>query len=375
MSHTEIQGFCDDRFLPVKEAFEASFDAGKELGASFALDVKGEMVVDLWGGVAMPDGSKPWERDTIAPVMSSGKAMCALCGFFLLDRGLIDLDEPVAKYWPEFGAGGKERLPVRYLFTHASGVAGWDLDVDTEYLYDWDQAVAQLASQEPWWEPGTQSGYHLYTYGFLLGELVRRTTGKSIRQFFRDEVGDKLNVDFYFGVEEHDLSRIAGPGHHPPSHFEEEEDELQKRAMGRLSENLYRNFYDPQWLMAEIPASNGIANARGLATAGSILANHGSVNGQFFLSEDTARLAWQEQIYTHDLIMDEPVRLGLGFGISSKDWPMPFPNVFHWGGYGGSQIAMCPDNKASWAYVPNLFYGARRIRNDLFRCPKRSVPV
>lgn len=368
MAETEVQGHCDEKFSRVRDVFQRSFADGKELGASFALDIEGELVVDIWGGDAMLDGSKAWERDTIAPVMSSGKAMCALCGLLLLDRGLIALDEPVATYWPEFAQGGKENLPVRFLFTHSSGLSGWDKDIDVAWLYDWDRATSQLASQEPWWEPGTQSGYHLYTYGFLLGELVRRTTGKSIKQFFRDEIGDRLDADFYFGVEAGDLSRVAQPAHHTPSHEDEEMDELQAKSMGRLSDTVYKDMLDPEWLTAEIPSSNGIASARGLAKAGSILANRGSVNGQYFMSEETARLAWQEQIYTHDLIMDEPIRLGLGFGISSPEWPMPFPNVFHWGGYGGSQIAMCPDNRASWSYVPNLFYGGAPNQ-------ERSVPL
>lgn len=363
-----MRGFCDDRFLPVKETFAASFAGGKELGASFALDIEGEMVVDIWAGDAMPDGSRPWERDTIAPVMSSGKAMCALCGLFLLDRGLIDLDEPVATYWPEFAAGGKEALPVRHLFTHASGLSGWEGNVDITFLYDWDQAVAQLASQEPWWEPGSQSGYHLFTYGFLIGELVRRTTGKSMRQFFREEIGEPLNADFYFGVDEKDLPRIARPIAHKASHDEEIPNRLQEKTRGQLNTRGFRDYHDSEWLMAELPSNNGLANARGLAKAGSILANHGTVGGKTFLSEETARLAWTEQIYTHDLILDEPIRFGLGFGISSPEWPMPFPNVFHWGGYGGSQIAMCPDNRASWSYVPNLFYGGAPNQ-------ERSVPL
>ncbi|MCZ6870926.1 MAG: serine hydrolase, partial [Gammaproteobacteria bacterium] len=196
----EIQGFCDRKYQPVKEAFTANFRQGLEVGASLCVTEGGKTVVDLWAGHAHEDRTRPWQEDTIVIVYSTTKIMVALCGLMLVDRGLLDLDAPVAKYWPEFAEGGKENLPVRYIFSHNAGLPGWDEPIAFEALYDWDRVVGLLARQKPWWEPGTASGYHVLTMGFLIGELVRRVTGKSFGAFFRAEVADRLGADFHIGL-------------------------------------------------------------------------------------------------------------------------------------------------------------------------------
>ncbi|GAH04763.1 unnamed protein product, partial [marine sediment metagenome] len=205
----EIHGFCDPEFEKLKEAFHQNFIDELEVGASYALTVNGKFVVDIWAGHKDAAKTLPWEKDTIVNVYSSTKVMTTLCVHILVDRGLLDVEQPVAKYWPEFAQNGKENLPVKYLLSHTSGLAGWETPITIEDLYDWDKITGLLAAQKPWWEPGTTSGYHMITHGYLLGELVRRVTGKSLGTFFREELAEPLGADFYIGLlEEHD-NRLA----------------------------------------------------------------------------------------------------------------------------------------------------------------------
>ncbi|MHA2181018.1 MAG: serine hydrolase domain-containing protein, partial [Promethearchaeota archaeon] len=195
----EIHGFCDDRFTAVKEAFQQNFKTEGEVGASFAATINGKFVVDIWGGYADKAKSRPWEKDTIVNVFSTTKVMTIICALMLVDRGQLDLDVPVAKYWPEFAKNGKDKILVRQIFSHTSGLAGWEEKITIDDLYNWNKAVSLLAAQKPWWDPGTSSGYHALTHGYLLGELVRRITGKSLGTFFREEVSNPLNADFHIG--------------------------------------------------------------------------------------------------------------------------------------------------------------------------------
>src|SRR5579885_3325573 len=180
---TELSGVCDERFKPVREAMAANFEKGLDVGASVAVTLNGELIVDLWGGYADEARSTVGQRDTITNVWSTTKTVTALCALILADRGAIDLHTPVAKYWPEFAANGKERIEVRHLLGHTSGLSGWQEPITAETLYDWGKATALLAAQAPWWEPGTASGYHGITQGYLVGEVVRRVSGYSLGQF------------------------------------------------------------------------------------------------------------------------------------------------------------------------------------------------
>ena len=205
----DVHGECDPRFERVRDAFAANFDQGLDAGASVAVTVRGEPVVDLWGGVANDDGTRAWEKDTVVNVYSTTKTMTALCALILADRGEIDFYAPVARYWPEFAAAGKENVEVRHLMSHTAGLPGWDTEITTEDLYDWDRVTGLLAAQAPWWEPGTASGYHAITQGNLVGEVVRRVSGKSLGQFFASEVAQPLDADFHIGLSpEHD-HRVA----------------------------------------------------------------------------------------------------------------------------------------------------------------------
>jgi len=349
MSDSEIHGFCDERFAPVRAAFEKNMRLGLELGASFALAVGGELQVDLWAGHADLARARPWQRDTIAGVYSTSKTMTALCGLIAVDRELFELDAPVARYWPEFAVAGKAEIPVRQIFCHATGVAGLDPPLTKRDFSDWDNTVSRLASQAPWWEPGSASGYHGVAFSFLLGELIRRTSGLPLDRFLKEQVSDRIDADFDYYLRDEDRHRAAEPelaGKRSPFNGS-----LGHRVSAALLD--VAPVDDPVWQRSVL---NGFGNARSLAKLGSILACGGSLYGHRFLSEQTARLAHQEQIYTHDLVLDAPVRFGLGFGLASKEFPLPFPNAFHWGGYGGSVLVMEPDAGACWAYVPNRLH-------------------
>jgi CubicO group peptidase (beta-lactamase class C family) len=354
LSDIEIQGRCDERFASVRSAFEENFRLDLELGASFAVAIEGEFLVDLWAGHADLARTRPWQPDTITAVYSSAKIVTALCGLMILDRGLIELDAPVARYWPEFAAAGKAAIPVRQLFCHASGVAGLDPPIHLADLTDWDRYTSKLAAQAPWWEPGTVSGYHGPTFSVLIGELVRRTTGLTPERFLAEEVSGPIDADFRFGLRDSDLDRLAEPelGEKRAT----DEGSFMRRTAGAVTEVMPLDH--PGWRAC--PA-NGYGNARSLVKLGSILANGGSLGGHRFMSSETARLAYQEQIYTKDLVFEMPVRFGLGFGLASKEFPLPFENAFHWGGFGGSSVIMEPASRACWSYVPNRLEGATII--------------
>lgn len=206
---TEVQGRCDADFESVRDAFQRNFTEGLEVGASLAIAVEGEIVVDLWGGLADQVSNRTWEKDTITNVWSTTKTMVALCALLLVDRGDLDLDAPVARYWPEFAAAGKEAVLVRHILSHTSGLPGWEEPLEHSDVADFEKLSSLLAAQAPWWTPGEGSGYHSLTYGFLIGQLVRRITGQTLPEFFRQELADPLAADFQIVVPEADYARIS----------------------------------------------------------------------------------------------------------------------------------------------------------------------
>src|SRR4051812_48784910 len=205
-----IHGHCDARFQRVADALDKAIADGEEIGAAIAIDVDGETVVDIWGGHADAARTKPWTADTIVNVWSSTKNVTALAGLMLIDRGLIEPDGRVTDVWPEFGANGKEHIEFRHLLTHSSGLSGWDQPVVVEDIYDWEKSTAALAAQAPWWEPGTASGYHALTHGHLIGEVVRRVTGKTLKQVVADEIAGPPRADFQIGAPQPGTARHAG---------------------------------------------------------------------------------------------------------------------------------------------------------------------
>jgi CubicO group peptidase (beta-lactamase class C family) len=354
-STPEIHGHCDERFAAVRAAFVENFEQGDEVGASFAAVLDGEPIVDLWAGDRDATG-RPWERDTIVNVYSTTKTMAALATLMLVDRGLLDLDAPVASVWPEFAAAGKSRIPVRNLLSHTSGLAGWEKPITLETLYDWDASTALLAAQAPFWEPGTQSGYHALSHGHLLGEVLRRVDGRSLGTFFRDEVAKPLGVDFHIGLpEEHEprVGALIAPA-----------ESALGQALAPPGSVAAKVFGNPPlrgedanqraWRAAEIPAANGTSNARAVARVAGVLANGGSADGVRLLGEETLAKVLEEQSYGRDLVLGLPVRFGLGFGLTSKDLPIgPNPRTFFWGGWGGSLVVFDLDARLGFSYVMN----------------------
>ena len=353
----EIHGFCDEQFKSVKEAFTQNFEEGLEVGASFAATLNGKPVIDIWAGYSDAAQTKPWEKDTIVNVYSTTKVMAAICTLMCVDRGLLDLDAPVAKYWPEFAQGGKEKIPVRNLLSHTAGLSGFDKPISIETLYNWEKVVNLLAAQKPWWEPGTKSGYHAITFGHLLGELVRRVTGKTIGTFFKEEVADPLGADFHIGLpEEHDFR--VGELIPPP--------EMDLSQLGAVDPNsvAVKTFMSVAtspaetktraWRAAEIPAANGHGNARAVARITSAVACGGEIDGVRLFSLETIEKALEEQSYGTDLVLMVPIRFGLGLGLQGKEAPIgPNQRVLYWGGWGGSVSIMDLDAKLSIAYVMN----------------------
>jgi len=348
----DIRGTWDPQYEAVATTLAASLDAGTDTGASVAVLVGGEPVVDIWGGTVDEAGTAPWERDTLVNVWSMTKTMTFLCALMLADRGELDFSAPVARYWPEFAAGGKEAVEVRHLMAHTAGLPGWDEPMRPEDLADWERCTSLLAAQAPWWEPGSASGYHLVSQGYLIGEVVRRITGVSIGTWFASEVAGPLGADFYIGLPESEEPRVSVVIPPPPMDL----DVLQpSEVMIRAATNPPLDATYPGqrwWRAAEIPAANGHGNARSVAMVQSIIAGRGETRGVRLLSEAGCDRAFDEQIRGTDLILGFDLRFGMGYGLSSDLMPIG-PRACYWGGYGGSLIVMDQDADLTICYAMN----------------------
>jgi CubicO group peptidase (beta-lactamase class C family) len=352
MDKVAIEGTCDPKYQAAADIFQRNFDTGADLGASFCATVEGEVVVDLWGGYADEARTRRWERDTIVNVYSTTKTMTALTALMLADRGLIDFDAPVARYWPEFAAAGKDAVKVGQLMSHTSGLSGWKAPVTIEDIYDWDKACALLAEQAPFWPPGTASGYHAVTQGNLVGEVVRRVTGKSLGTVFREDIAEPLGADFHIGLPASEDGRVADLIPPPPTPMDQ--------PLPELTLNIFTNpplnpldTRTRAWRAAEIPAAGGHGNARSIAQIHAILANGGVAGGKRFLSQAGCRKALEPQIEGVDLVLGLPARFGLGFGLDGDIIAMKNPNSLFWGGYGGSLIIIDMDARTTFGYAMN----------------------
>jgi CubicO group peptidase (beta-lactamase class C family) len=315
-----VEGSCDERFEPVREAFTRSLETGSDVGASVAVVVGGQFVVDVWGGTANPETGEPWRRDTVVNVFSTTKTMTALVALMLADRGELDMNKPVAHYWPDFAAEDKQEIEVRHLLGHTAGLSGWDAPMSEADLYDWDLACSRLAAQAPWWEPGTASGYHAATQGFLVGEVIRRVTETTVGTFFAKEVAAPLGADFQIGLDPRDYDRAAALI--PP---EEMPMELEPGTIP------YRTVTNPPisadwtehegWRRSEIPAANGHGNARSVARVQSILASDGELDGVRLLSSTGCRRVLEPQSRGIDLVLGLPMTFGLGYGLRGTACP------------------------------------------------------
>jgi CubicO group peptidase (beta-lactamase class C family) len=344
----EINGFCDERFRPLEDAFRRNLDSGLDKGASLAVTLNGEQVVDLWGGTRDYETSMPWEADTVVRIFSSSKVVVMIMVLMLVDRGLLDLDEPIATYWPEFAARGKGTITARQVLVHRSGVPGFGRSVSFDDLADWDHAIALIENAELWYEPGTLACYHPFTFGFILGELVRRLGGTSFDDFYRREIGEPTGADFHFGLPSSQAARVAALW--PPDHDPEVGSPMGAAVMGEMA--ALGEWVDPRNLPTIIPAASGITNARALARIGSVVAMNGELEGRRSLSPAIIEQAGSEQSYAEDEVLGW-ARYGLGFGLDSPEFAAPTPTTIHWGGYGGSFLTMDTSARISCAFAPS----------------------
>ena len=354
---TTTEGRCDERFAPVQTALAAAIDSEAELGASIVVDIDGEIAVDLWGGYADEARTRPWQRDTITNVWSTTKTVTSLAALMLADRGELDVDAPVARYWPEFGAAGKQDVLVRHLLSHTSGVSGLDQPASVGDLYDWEKSTARFAAQAPWWPPGSASGYHALNFGHLIGEVVRRITGSSLKQFVADEIAGPLGADFQIGAAEADWDRITPVIPPPPLPFD-------LAALGADSPTVRTMTGPPAnasdantagWRRADIGAANGHGNARSVARILSVISRGGEVDGVRLLRPETIDLIFREQADGIDLVLGVPLRFGIGYGLPKAETIPYIPDgrICFWGGWGGSIILMDLDRRLTISYMMN----------------------
>jgi CubicO group peptidase (beta-lactamase class C family) len=354
---TAIHGSCDNRFKSLGEALEANVESGEELGASIAVNLDGETLVDLWAGCRDEARTQPWERDTIVNVWSTTKTVTSLAMLMLVSRGELDVYAPVARYWPEFGVAGKEGIEVRHLLSHTSGVSGLDQPAAIEDLYDWETSTSRMAAQAPWWEPGSASGYHALNFGHLLGEVLRRVTGRTLRQFVAEEIAGPLGADFQIGVAAADTGRITPVVPPPPLPFDFSAMDPTSPAIrtftGPTVDASVAN--TPGWRAADIGGANGHGNARSVARILSAITLGGQVDGTELLSRETIGLIFEQQSDGVDVVLGVPLRFGIGFGLPQ---PVTIPyipkgRICYWGGWGGSVIIMDLDRRLTFAYMMN----------------------
>ncbi len=357
MNHGKVHGTCDARFESVRQAFEQNVSSGDELGASLAVDLDGKIVVDLFGGHRDVERRVPWTADTITNVWSTTKTVTSLAALVLVDRGRIDPDAPVARYWPEFAANGKEGVLVKHLLAHTSGVSAWEPPVTVADLFDWETSVARLAAQAPWWEPGTASGYHALNQGHLVGEVVRRVTGKTFKEFVATEIAGPLGADFQIGAAEKDWHRIAEVVPPPPLPFDlsavPPDSPMIKTLLGPAPNASDGN--TAGWRRADIGAANGHGNAKSVVRMLSSIALGGAVDGKRLLSPATIDRIFEEQASGPDLVLGIPLRWGIGFGLPEPETLPYIPNdrICFWGGWGGSMIVMDVGRRMTIGYMMN----------------------
>jgi CubicO group peptidase (beta-lactamase class C family) len=356
---TPLGGTCSGRFEPLRKLFAAKLESGEDLGASLAVNIDGEMVVDLWGGWADEARTVPWAENTITCVFSTTKTMTAMAALVLVDRGALDLDAKVAMYWPEFAARGKAGITVRQLLSHTSGVSGWDQPVTIEDVYDWDKSTAMLAAQAPWWEPGTASGYHALTYGHLIGEVIRRITGQRLGKFFAAEIAGPLSADFHIGLPPSEFPRVANlvpwpPQPTYPADLDPKGPAFKTFTGPDLDKNIERSWTE-RWRRADIGAGNGHGNARSIARIQSAVACGGQVEGVRLLSPRTIDRVFEVQSDGIDLVLGMRLKIGVGYGLP---WPEVLPfvpegRVCFGTGAGGSIVLADADRRLTVAYVMN----------------------
>ena len=353
---SHVQGQCQPRFEALHQLFASNISSGADLGASLAVTIDGEFVVDLWGGWADEARTRPWAADTITNVWSTTKMMTSLTALLLVDRGELDLDAQVSRYWPEFGAAGKGGVLVRHLMSYNSGVSGWEQPVTMADLCDREKTTALLAAQAPWWQPGSGSGYHALNYGHLVGEVVRRITGQGLGPCFAQQIATPLKADFHIGLPQSEFGRVSNVVPPPPLPF----DFAALDPAGVMFKTLSNPLPDASaswidaWRQAEIGAANGHGNARSAARILSVLAGGGEVDGIRLLSQRTIDRIFEVQSHGVDRVLGVPFKMGVGYGLPMPELPyIPDGKVCFWGGWGGSLVIVDCDRRMTFSYVMN----------------------
>jgi CubicO group peptidase (beta-lactamase class C family) len=368
-----LEGYCDERFSEVGEEFRRNFAERGELGASIAVRVGGETVVDLWGGFKDADRQKPWTEDTICLTFSCTKGAVSLCAHMLAAEGELDFDAPVSRYWPEFAAAGKEGVLVRHLLTHQAGLPAIRQPLPPGAFYDWDLMVEVLAAEEPFWRPGSTHGYHGLTFGFLAGEVIRRVSGQSVGRFLRSEVAEPLGVDLALGLDASEHGRVAhvngppppGPGDPVSPYLVKamtEPSSIQALMMANNGGYLVPEEWDtPAALGAEIPATGVVSNARAYAEMYGAIVHDRKVGRVQFTSADIARMGAVQSATTEDIVLFAPGRWAMGFqksgvtpaGVEPAARVVLAEEAFGHTGHGGSIAFADPAADLSFAYVMN----------------------
>jgi CubicO group peptidase (beta-lactamase class C family) len=354
----DIHGMCSEKFSRVREVFGRNLDTGTDVGASAAVFIDGEPIVDIWGGYFDEARTRPWERDTIVNNFSTTKTMTALSALILADRGVIDLHAPVAKYWPEFAAEGKGEIQVRHLLGHTSGLPGWTEPVTIADILDWEKATTLLARQAPWWKDRTVSGYHAITYGPLIGEVIRRATGKTLKQLFAEEIASAVGADYHIGAPpecDHRVSLMIPSS--PPR---------QRAGAETITDRVFFNPYvfptdsgTIAWRRGELGGSNGHGNARSVAMVQQILACGGTVCGTRVLSAAGCERVFEVQADGVDLVGGYALQWGMGYSVGGPLVNALYGTRFNgrriafWGGSGGSFVINDLDARMTVAYVMN----------------------
>ena len=356
-----LSGFCDPRFEGVRAAFTANFRERGEPGAAVCVSVGGKPVVDLWGGYADIANTRAWQQDTLVNVFSVGKALCALAAARIVEQRLVDLDAPVANLWPKFAQAGKQTITFRQILSHRGALPAIAKPLPDGAALDWNVMIHALEEQTPWWEPGTAFGYHVNTYGFLIGEIVRRAAGKTLGALIREEVAGPLGADIHIGLPREHHARVAEyrwPGTStmtPPGG--------NATRIDRMRWNAYWNppgisgahwVNTPQWRLAEVPSTNGHGNARSVARIYAALAKGGAIDGVRIAGEDILSEFTTEHSRGEDQITQHPARFGLGFQLTQPERPLG-PNAHAFGHFGaGGSLGFCdPDADVGFGYVTN----------------------
>lgn len=362
-----IHGSCASDFVGVRDAFERNFTLRQEAGAAVAVWVDGNLVVNLWGGHADAAGRRPWREDTLTTVLSGTKGLTSTCVHQLADRGELDLDAPISRYWPEFGQAGKEDITLAMVMSHRSGVIGPRTRVTTEQLCDWDYVCGQLAIAEPWWKPGTAQGYHMTTFGFILGEVFRRVTGRTIGQYLRTEIAGPIGAEIHIGLTRAEQLRCAERVNKPtgrqllaelrapsdPTSLDDHPKAGMSISMGFLADDDLDTENLHLWRQLEFPGTNAQVSALGMATFYNALAQE-----KLLSREHMDRVRVCQGGFEPDLVLGPRVAdhgWGLGYMLNQRCINGPNPHMFGHGGLGGSFAFVDLEHRIGYGYVSNRF--------------------